>query len=241
MFSGFPESLSFAWPWMAVAVLLPLLARRWLAPARQSREAALTVPLDHPAAFALGEGTESRRRSWRWPLAVLGWLALVLAAMRPQWLTGEVSAPVTGRNLMMAVDLSGSMEAKDFQLAGRSVTRLTATKAVGGDFIDRRAGDRLGLILFGERAYQQAPLTFDRRTLKTLLFEAEIGLAGDKTAIGDAIALAVKRVRDATRPDEQHVLVLLTDGANTAGEIEPRRAAELAATVALKIYTIGIG
>jgi Ca-activated chloride channel family protein len=161
--------------------------------------------------------------------------------MRPQLLAEQQSAPVTGRNLMLAVDLSGSMEAKDFELGGRTVDRLTATKAVAGDFIDRRAGDRMGLILFGERAYMQTPLTFDRETLKTLLFEAVIGLAGEKTAIGDAIALAVKHVKEADAPSQQQVLVLLTDGANTAGSIPPLKAAELAAQVGLRIYTIGIG
>ncbi|MEM9172202.1 MAG: VWA domain-containing protein [Pseudomonadota bacterium] len=236
------QALHFDWPWMALALVLPWLAWRLLPAQRASaRQSALALPDNSTLADIVGGQTAPVRRLWRWPLLLLAWVALVLAGMRPQWLTPDASAPVTGRNLMMAVDLSGSMEAKDFQLAGRSVTRLTATKAVGGDFIDRREGDRLGLILFGERAYQQAPLTFDRATLKTLLFEAEIGLAGDKTAIGDAIALAVKRVRDGSRQDEQHVLVLLTDGANTAGEIEPIRAAELARTVDLKIYTIGIG
>ncbi|MEL6868198.1 MAG: VWA domain-containing protein [Pseudomonadota bacterium] len=237
-----PAYLSFAWPWFAALVLLPLVIYVALPAHRRSEQSALQVPAASALA-ALQDRSQgaSGGRFWHRLFTGLGWLLLVAAAMRPQWLAGDQQAPVTGRNLMLAVDLSGSMEAKDFKLAGRSVDRLTATKAVGGDFIDRREGDRLGLILFGERAYLQAPLTFDRTTLKTLLFEAAIGLAGEKTAIGDAIALAVKRVRDAENDQEQHVLVLLTDGANTAGNIEPMKAAELAATVGLKIYTIGIG
>ncbi len=149
--------------------------------------------------------------------------------------------PVSGRNLMLAVDLSGSMDQKDFELAGTRVDRLTATKAVAADFISRREGDRIGLILFGERAYLQVPLTLDRETVTTLLMEAFIGLAGEKTAIGDAITLAVKRIHEQEQDGGEQVLVLLTDGANTAGEVDPRKAAELAAQVGLRVYTIGIG
>jgi Ca-activated chloride channel family protein len=139
---------------------------------------------------------------------------------------------------MLAVDLSGSMEERDFDLHGRRVDRLTATKAVAGDFIDRRVGDRIGLILFGERAYLQAPLTFDRQTVRLLLDEALINIAGPKTAIGDAIGLGVKRLRNKTG---DRVMILLSDGENTAGEVDPLKAAELAADEGLKIYTIGIG
>ncbi len=236
------DALIFAWPWLAFALPLPLVAML-LPPARRDASGgALRVPAGGGfAALAEGGNVRATHFSLRLLLGLAAWCALVVAAMRPQLLAEEQAAPVTGRNLMLAVDLSGSMEAKDFQLAGRAVDRLTATKAVGGDFVDRREGDRLGLILFGERAYLQTPLTFDRETLKTLLFEAMIGLAGEKTAIGDAIALAVKRLRDAGESGEKQVLVLLTDGANTAGSIEPIKAAELAATIGLKIYTIGIG
>jgi len=142
---------------------------------------------------------------------------------------------------MLAVDLSGSMDQKDFELGNRTVDRLTATKAVAADFISRRERDRIGLILFGERAYLQVPLTLDRETVKILLMEAFIGLAGEKTAIGDAITLAVKRIHDQETDAGEQVLVLLTDGANTAGEIDPMKAAELAAQVGLRVYTIGIG
>jgi Ca-activated chloride channel family protein len=131
------------------------------------------------------------------------------------------------------------MQADDMVMGGRRVTRLQVVKSVGGEFISRREGDRLGLILFGDQAYLQTPLTFDRTTVRTLLLESEIGLAGKATAIGDAIGLAVKHLRD--KPQENRVLILLTDGANTAGEIEPLRAADIAAEHGLRIYTIGIG
>lgn len=237
------EALGFAWPWAFLVAPLPLLVRWLVPPAPEAGVAALRVPTTRlfPRAER-GERVLALRP--RLLVAALAWVLLVVAAARPQ-LTGDaLEAPVSGRNLMLAVDLSGSMEARDFTLGSRTVNRLAATKAVAGEFIDRREGDRLGLILFGEQAYLQAPLTFDRETVKTLLFEAVIGLAGEKTAIGDAITLAVKRVydeRDAGRASGEQVLVLLTDGANTAGAIPPLKAAELAAQVDLKIYTIGIG
>lgn len=229
--------IAFEWPWTLLALPLPLLVRYFLPPAA-AQEAALRVPfLDD---FSAGERDQSLRgRNWlMWP-AVLAWCLLVAAAMRPQWVGEVMDIPISGRDLMLAVDLSGSMQEEDFVLRGERVDRLTATKAVAGDFIERRVGDRIGLILFGERAYLQAPLTFDRETVETLLYEAEIGLAGKATAIGDAIGLAVKRLRE--RDESNRVLVLLTDGANTTGMVEPREAAQLAASEGLKIYTIGVG
>jgi Ca-activated chloride channel family protein len=163
----------------------------------------------------------------------------VSAAARPRWVGEQLELPVSGRDLMLAVDLSGSMEIEDFVIDGDAVDRLTATKYVASDFIARRNGDRLGLILFGRNAYLQTPLTFDLTTVRTLLLESVIGLAGKETAIGDAIGLAIKRLKD--NDEQSRVLILLTDGANTAGEVTPLKAAELAATHGLKIYTIGIG
>ena len=133
------------------------------------------------------------------------------------------------------------MEEQDFQLNGQWVDRLTATKAVATDFIARRIGDRVGLVLFGREAYLQAPLTFDRATVQTLLDETVIGLAGKETAIGDAIGLAIRTLDDAGVEQGRRVALLLTDGANTAGSVEPLKAAELAAQRKLVIYTIGIG
>jgi Ca-activated chloride channel family protein len=232
---------SLAWPWMLLALPLPLLVRALMTPVTETDEAGLKVPSFRGFVVLTNRSQAEKLMNWRVWIAIIAWLLLVLAAARPERIGDELDVPVSGRNLMLAVDLSGSMDAKDFELGNRRVDRLTATKAVAGDFIERRKGDRIGLILFGERAYLQVPLTLDRETAKTLLMEAFIGLAGEKTAIGDAITLAVKRIHDQGAAGEEQVLILLTDGANTAGEIDPAKAAELAQQIGLRIYTIGIG
>lgn len=232
---------SFAWPWMFLLLPLPFIVRALLSPAADASEAGLRVPrLENFKVLAEGRRAV-QLLNWRFWIAAVAWILLVTAAARPERIGDEIDVPVSGRNLMLAVDLSGSMDAKDFELANRRVDRLTATKAVASDFINRREGDRLGLILFGERAYLQVPLTLDRETVNVLLMEAFIGLAGEKTAIGDAITLAVKLIHDQGAAASEQVLILLTDGANTAGAIEPLKAAELAQQIGLRIYTIGIG
>jgi len=232
--------IHFEWPWLVLLLPAPILIRQLVKPARQARQAALRTPF--LADFIFNQRPDSERMAGRrlfW-LALFAWLLLILATMRPQWLGELVQIPVSGRDMILAVDLSGSMEVEDFVVNGQTVDRLTATKQVAGNFISQRTGDRIGLILFGARAYLQTPLTFDRTTVTTLLNEAVIGLAGkNATAIGDAIGLAVKRLRE--REASNRVLILLTDGANNAGAVEPLAAAELAANEDLKIYTIGIG
>ena len=232
---------SLAWPWVLLALPLPLILRYLLPEARGLSEAGLRVPsIESFSTLRDRSGTE-QLLNWRFWIAVIAWMLLVLSAARPERIGEELDVPVAGRNLMLAVDLSGSMDQKDFELVGRRVDRLTATKAVASDFIERREGDRIGLILFGERAYLQVPLTLDRETVNILLMEAFIGLAGEKTAIGDAITLAVRRIHEQKKDEGEQVLVLLTDGANTAGEVQPLKAAQLAQQVGLRIYTIGIG
>jgi Ca-activated chloride channel homolog len=231
----------FAWPLMLLILPLPLLVRRFYPPSSETNESGLKVPSFVLFSTLINQSSIEQYMNWRLWFGVLAWCLLVLASARPERIGEEIEIPVSGRNLMLAVDLSGSMDAKDFELGGRRVDRLTATKAVASDFISRRKGDRIGLILFGEQAYLQVPLTLDRETVKILLLESFIGLAGEKTAIGDAITLAVKRIHDQQEETKNQVLVLLTDGANTAGEIEPLKAAELAQKIGLRIYTIGIG
>ncbi len=229
----------FGWPWMLLALPLPWLARRLLPPHPVVTRGALRVP-------ALEDFTElpnaptlvsAEHRRWWWLLAA--WCALVVAAANPRWLGEPRGVANTGRDLMLAIDLSESMEVEDFILQGEPVDRLVATKAVAREFIKRREGDRVGLLLFGEQAYLNAPLTFDRATIVQLLDETAIGLAGRSTAIGDALGLAVKRLREQNAA--QKVVILMTDGANTSGQLQPLRAAQLAAAAGLRVYTIGIG
>lgn len=227
------------WPWMLLFLPLPWLLVRWLPPA-QPRGAALFLPF--AAAVAAGSAPAVRvlPRPRKWLFALV-WLLLVFAAIRPQWLGDPMPSPTTGRRLLLAVDVSGSMSTQD--MAG-GYTRLQVVQKVAGDFIRRRHGDQLGLILFGTRPYLQAPLTTDLNTVGQFLNEAMIGVAGTQTAIGDAIGLAIKRLRD--NPGKaghkgDTVLILLTDGSNTAGAMPPAKAARLAAAAGLRIYTIGVG
>lgn len=242
--------IQFIWPWVAVLLPLPLLIRLILPAKNTLKDAALRIPFmdDFNATVTTDKVTRKNRPLML--LASIAWCLLILAATRPQWLGEPVELPISGRDLMMAVDLSGSMQVEDFKINRQTVNRLQATKHVASEFIESRQGDRIGLILFGRQAYLQTPLTFDRNTVNILLQEAAIGLAGQETAIGDAIGLAIKRLVDLDNPSsntsgneesQSRVLILLTDGANTAGEITPIKAAELAASNNLKIYTIGIG
>lgn len=229
--------ISFAWPWLLALLPLPLLV--YLLPAKKNAEqgSALMIPnlID-----VKGSPTQSQSKK-KAPLIILSfcWVLFVLALTRPQWLGEAIDIPTQGREMMIAVDLSGSMEIEDMNLNGRSVNRLQMLKVVLGEFIERRVGDRLGLILFADDAYMQTPMTFDRKTVKQMLHESELGLVGRKTAIGDAIALGVKRFNDKEKSNK--VLLLLTDGQNTAGKITPEEALELAVAKDITIYTIGIG
>jgi Ca-activated chloride channel family protein len=232
--------MSFQWPWLGLLLPLPLLLRWLLPPKAQAEQAALIVPFldDFPSGATHKVASPN---NWSLRIAGLAWILLVIACTRPQWLGEPLELAVNGRDLMLAVDVSGSMEEKDFVIGDKRYDRLTATKYVVSDFVKRRVGDRLGLILFGTRAYLHVPLTFDRDTVQTLLNEAFIGITEDEpqTSIGDAIGLAVKRLEN--QKADSRVLILLTDGANTAGELPPLKAAEIAAEHHLKIYTIGIG
>ena len=251
--------MTLLWPWALAILPLPFLFRILLPPAKQSNEAALKVP--YLSDFELGASNTSGAQKSRWPLLLysLAWICLVVAVARPQWTGETIELPVSGRDLMIAIDISKSMD-HPIRHNQRSVSRIAATKAVASDFIEKRVGDRIGLILFGDQAYVQAPLTFDRTTVSILLQEAVTGLAGQATAIGDAIGLAVKRLSEQkelsasivnkkmSKDDingnsdlTDQVLILLTDGVSNRGEITPLKAAELAATMKLKIHTIGIG
>jgi len=230
-----------AWWWMLFLLPLPWVVRRFMPPEYMDKDAALRVPVATEFENLFGGKQKRGENRSRLLLLWLIWFLVLAAAARPQYIGEPQSLPMTGRDLLMAVDLSGSMEEQDFQLNGDWVDRLTATKAIAKEFIERRIGDRIGLILFGRETYLQAPLTFDRATVQILLDEAVIGLAGQETAIGDAIGLGIRTLSDAEVQENRRVLVLLTDGANTAGAIDPLRAADLARERGMVIYTIGIG
>lgn len=227
----------FAWPWLFVLLPLPWLAARVLKPATGEVNAALRLPIAL-SGFDLAAGANPVARWKRW-LALLAWALLVAAVARPQWIGEPVDLARSGRDLMLLVDASGSMDTPDMRIGGQDVTRYGAVKVVAGDFIRRRVGDRLGLIVFGSQAYLLTPLTFDRDTVGKQLSESVVGLPGRETAIGDAVGLAVKRLRE--RPEDQRVVILLTDGVNDAGELDPAKAIDLAVAEKVKIYTIGIG
>lgn len=232
--------IHFEWLWAFALLPLPLLMRLLMPRARQTRAGALKVPFFRDL-DAAGLATRSGSRGTLLRLLALSaiWLLIVAAAARPAYVGKPIPIPVAGRDVMLAVDLSGSMARDDLSLDGRIANRLEVVKAVVDDFIARRKGDRVGLILFSSRAYMQAPLTFDRNVVRELLADATIGMTGQETAIGDAIALAVKSLR--SRPEDERVLILLTDGANNAGMLDPADAAELARQEQVRIYTIGVG
>lgn len=229
---------NFAWPWLLCALPLPWLAR-WLLPPRRSASAALKVPYGARIDTIAAAGGRSARGSGPGVLVWLAWALLCLAAARPQQLGPAIAPPQVGRDLMLAVDLSGSMGEEDMELGGDVVDRLTAAKAVLADFLDRRVGDRVGLLVFGDRAYTLTPLTLDRDSVRDQLSDSVVGLAGRATAIGDAIGLAVKRLR--TQPADQRVVILLTDGVNTAGALTPEKAAELAKSENVRVHTVAFG
>lgn len=232
--------IEFELPWAFAALPLPALIYFLVPSAKLNQASLLKVPFYQDLqSFQLAGTSSAASRPVKLLLLLLIWCLLVMAAARPVWLGDEIALPSEGRDLMLAVDISGSMKIPDMKINGEAVDRLSIVKLVLKDFIAKRTGDRIGLILFGTNAYLQTPLTFDQRTLQQFLLEAEIGIAGEATAIGDAIGLAIKRLHD--RPVDSRVLILLTDGSNTAGAVEPLQAAKLAKEKSLKIYTVGIG
>ena len=228
----------FAWPWLLLALPLPWMMQ-WLRPVPTGPGNALRTPWVARVQAVLGSG-EGRPsvRAFPW-LGGLAWCLLCVAAARPQQWGPPLATTQVGRDLMLAVDLSASMGEDDMALGGSPVDRLTAAKAVLADFLDRRAGDRVGLIVFGDRAFALTPLTLDRDSVRQQLAATEVGLAGRATALGDAIALAVKRLQ--RQPASQRVLVLLTDGVNTAGALEPDKAAQIAHDAGVRIHAIAFG
>jgi Ca-activated chloride channel family protein len=231
--------IEFTHLWALLLAPLPLLVWWLLPPAASGRGGALRIPFYDAVTGRIGAGTAGRSGRIALALKALAWALVVLAATGPRWVGEPQPIETEGRDLMLALDLSGSMAQEDFEWRGRAVDRFSVVNTVARDFVAKREGDRLGLILFGTRAYLQTPLTRDRQTVIDMLAESEVGLAGEETAIGDAIGIAVKHLRD--RPAEERILVLLSDGASNAGVADPIDAARLAAQAGIRIYTIGVG
>lgn len=242
--------LTLASMWVLLLLPLPLLVYFFIKPSKtmaQNQSNAVIVPFYTQLTHIQTDTSNAHKPSYL-RAAILGliWLLLVIAAAKPQWLGEPQAVTTSGRDLLLAVDISGSMNQEDMTVNRRKVSRLMAIKHVVGNFIQQRKGDRIGLVLFGTHAYLQTPLTFDTDSVMQFLQEAQLGFAGSNTAIGDAIGLSVKRLTngEASETDasiNDKVIILLTDGENTAGAIEPLQAAKLAAKIQAKVYTIGVG
>ncbi len=236
--------LEFAYPWMFLLLVLPFVVFRIAPPYRERRDS-LRVPFFRELVTLSGEtpqrgAVELQRTHWQRVALAFGWVLLVTSLARPEWVSDPIVREKSARDVMIAVDLSGSMAATDFvDSSGLQVDRLTALKQVLVGFVAGRGRDRLGLIVFGDAPYLQAPFTEDHDTWLTLLRETDIGMAGQRTVLGDAIGLAIKLFEDSAT--ENRVLVVLTDGNDTGSRVPPVDAAKVAAARGLTIYTVAIG
>jgi len=225
----------FVYLWIFFLLPLPLLIR-YLLKAKQINYTQVWIPL---AEGLSGQQSSAPKGYLKSIIPWLAWLLLLTALARPVWFGDPIRLQQQSRDMMISLDLSGSMQEVDMPLNGQTVDRLTLLKDLLKTFIKQRQGDRLGLILFADHAYLQTPLTFDLNTIQQMVDESEIGLAGSNTAIGESIAMAIKRFVE--NKNEQRVLILISDGANNSGSIEPIQAAKQAAKNNITIYTIGIG
>lgn len=228
--------MNIDWPWVLLLVPAPLLFK--LIP-----QDTTTANIRIPAALAIAlnrENTNSTRIvSFRWVLLWLSWISLLLALAQP-WHPGDsVVQPVSGRAISVVIDVSGSMERKDFNLNGETLDRLSVVKQVASQFISNRHGDRISLVLYGKEAFIASPLTFDLSSATEILNSAGIGMAGRSTAIGDAIGLAIQTL--SKDPSSEKAIVLLSDGTNNAGSVEPESAANFAKSMGIRIHTIAMG
>ena len=236
--------LQFAYPWMFLLLPLPLVIH-WLAPPHQEPRLAVNVPFMHVLVRLTGGATEAgavitRRRPLQFVQIVLAWLAIVAAAARPLWLGEPVVRELPMRDLLVALDLSGSMETRDFtDASGATAERLTAAKEVLDQFLSRRNGDRVGLVFFGSAAFVQAPFTDDLDVVRELLDEAQVRMLGPRTVLGDAIGMSIP-LFERSEVDER-VLIALTDGNDTGSLVPPTRAAEIARDQGVRIFTIAMG
>lgn len=240
------SAFDLASPLALLLLPLPWLAARLMPAEAMGASGALRVPASVVADAARGDGVAARGRA-RTLLTWALWSGLVAAVAGPRLVLPATALPASGREIMLVMDLSGSMERRDFSLDGDTVTRLAAVKRVGTDFIRRRAGDRIGLVIFANESYVAASPSFDTATVARALDEATIGLVGRSTGIGDGLGLALKRLVPTTPgaeggpPATARVVVLMTDGANNAGQTTPRDVAELARELGVRVHTLALG
>lgn len=239
----------FAYPWAFVLLLLPFAVRFALPAVKGLHGDALKIPflkdlekisIKSGSLWQMGSASDEKHFSKFFWMLMIVWVLLVTAAARPQWVGEPIRIKNESRDILMVLDISTSMLERDFAFQGQAIDRLTAVKLVAGDFIKKRANDRIGLILFGTRAYLQAPLTFDHQSVNKILWEMDAGMAGNSTAIGDALGLALKNLKDVPNPDNK-VIILLTDGENNDGSMSLAQAVKLARDAGIKAYTIGVG
>ena len=229
--------MSFAVPYAFLLLPLPLLAV-YLLPARRDSYGHLHVPPTVAGALRARAGDRAlASRIYLLPGVI--WLALVTAIAGPRSIVEAQALPATGRDIVLSLDLSGSMAKTDFELDGKPSSRLAAVKRVAAGFVRGRAGDRVGLVIFAEKAYFAAPPTFDVEAVARAIEEAAIGISGKSTAIGDGLGLAMKRLAASSAPSR--VVILLSDGVNTSGSVKPQGAAVLAKQLGIKVHTIAMG
>jgi Ca-activated chloride channel family protein len=238
------SQIEFASPVLFFLLPLPLLVI-WFAPIYKQKKASVKVPYFARLVDVTGEKPQSgavllSRNNLQRFLTLTAWLCIVTAMAKPEHISEPITQSKSARDLMIAVDLSSSMSVEDFTLDNDvTVDRLTAVKQVLESFAQNREGDRLGLILFGDAPYLQAPFTSDLNTWLSLLSDSEIGMAGSSTAFGDAIGLSISVFEQSQT--KNRVLIVLTDGNDNASKVPPIEAAKVAAAYNIKIYTIAIG
>lgn len=237
-----------AYPWFLLIAFLPFIIHKFFPPVKGLYGDALKVPflkdivrINNLSGSLWKSPLIGREKSKRWFLLYLVWLLLTVAASRPQIVSDPMPLKNYGRNIFMVTDISNSMQTPDFSYQGKRIDRLTAIKIAASNFIRERRNDRIGLILFGTRAYLQSPATFDKQAVLDILLSADAGMAGNSTAIGDAVGLALKTLRAEQSSDSGKIIILLTDGENNDGSLSMPEVIKIAKTENVKIYTIGIG
>ena len=236
--------IDFAHPWLALLLPLPLLAHMLLPPYRQA-QAGLRVPFFTPLARIAGQtpetsGAVARRPTWQAAALILCWLLVILALTRPQRIEAPLHREQPTRDLLLLVDLSASMDTRDFtDAAGQTVDRVTAVKSVLDDFLSRREGDRVGIVVFGSAPFVLVPFTTDLALCRRMMAEMQAGMAGPRTTLGDAIGLGITLFAGSTM--KHKTMIALTDGNDTASQVPPAEAARIAHDRGITIYTVAIG